>query len=596
SQSLYTNLTNGTYDFTVQTNDASQIDDGAGFESPVIVDGPGSVVAGGFYSRTWNVDYSEVGLPPGVTWFVTQYGYVFSGLTLSSPSGSDIYAPAYDGSYSFNVSSTDPKYAPSYTPNFTVDNQNVRVTVTFALYNSTATFSPVDLPSGDGWYVNISGGPSLQGTASTVLSASLPNGTYSFDAATSDPLYAPSFDPNFTVNGSAVGISVAFSIGTIMVDPLQGPVGAAVTVSGTGFSSSTTLRSLVFDAVSVTGCSTGSLSTSVSGSFSCSFQVPSGTSGSSVIATNAGGQTANGMFTVTTPTITLKPLQGPVGGAYQVKGAGFTVSSGATVAFHVVLETPNECSRGTFTGTTITTNATGGFLCSFTVPSESTGSYPVVGEDLSTTTSSSPRSFLVTVPKITLGVSQGPQGARYTVSGAGFSAASGAAVSFGGAVQTPTACSTGTFTGTTITTASGSGAFRCSFTVPSEIAGHYTVFGVDRATGTQTAARSFKVTVPTITVTPDHGLVSGADPAIATYTAIGTGFSVSSGATITFNGALQTPSSCSRGTYGGTAITTTGGGAFECTFTVPTSVAGHYPVVGTDTATGLTSTRTFSVT
>jgi hypothetical protein len=299
---------------------------------------------------------------------------------------------------------------------------------------------------------------------------------------------------------------------------------------------------------------------------------------------------------VTTPTITLKPLQGPVGGTYQVKGAGFSVSSGATIAFEGTLQTPNECSKGTFTGTTITTNATGGFLCSFTVPSESARSWPVVGDDLSTSTSSAPRDFVVTIPKITLGVSQGPEGARYTVAGAGFSAASGSAVSFGGAVQTPIACSTGTFTGATITTASGSGAFRCTFTVPSEIPGHYTILGGDRATGAQTAARSFKVTVPTFTVTPDHGLVSGADPAIATYTVIGTGFSVSSGATITFNGALQEPTSCSRGNFGGTTIATTGGGAFECTFTVPTSVAGHYPVVGTDTATGLTSDRTFTVT
>jgi hypothetical protein len=128
------------------------------------------------------------------------------------------------------------------------------------------------------------------------------------------------------------------------------------------------------------------------------------------------------------------------------------------------------------------------------------------------------------------------------------------------------------------------------FTVPSEIAGHYSVVGKDLATGTLTATRSFKVTAPTITLTPNHGAPSGS------FTVTGTGFSVSSGAIVSFNGVLQTPTTCSSGTFTGTTITTTSGGAFDCTFTVPSLSAGHYPVVGTDMATGFARTKSFTVT
>ncbi|MGC2035746.1 MAG: protease pro-enzyme activation domain-containing protein, partial [Thermoplasmata archaeon] len=309
----------------------------------------------------------------------------------------------------------------------------------------------------------------------------------------------------------------------------------------------------------------------------------------------SGSERVNGadvdrLISLVSPKLTLKSLQGPVGSPYQVKGAGFTISSGATVTFKAFLQTPNACSQGTFNGSTITTNGTGGFLCTFPVPSESAGSYRVVAEDLETFAQSPPRTFQVTVPKITLVPGQGPAGGRYIVTGAGFDPASEATVSFNGTLQTPTACSIGTFSGATITTASGSGAFRCTFTVPSETKGHYSVVGKDLATSTLTATRSFKVTVPTITLTPNHGTPSGS------FTVTGTGFSVSSSATVSFNGVLQTPISCSNGTFGGTSITTTGGGAFVCTFTVPSLSAGHYPVVGTDTATGLASTKSFSVT
>ena len=98
--------------------------------------------------------------------------------------------------------------------------------------------------------------------------------------------------------------TVTFTVTTpaITVTPGQGPVGATVTVAGTGFSVSTALASLVLDGVTIagTGCTgVSSQMADASGAFGCTFLVPSGTSGTTVTATDMGGQSATGMFTVT---------------------------------------------------------------------------------------------------------------------------------------------------------------------------------------------------------------------------------------------------------------------------------------------------------
>jgi hypothetical protein len=404
-------------------------------------------------------------------------------------------------------------------------------------------------------------------------------GNYTQDAAL--------YNVSFTETGLASGASWSVTLSPLVGDAActwppstSRPIGTGCPANAQTISSSVTATS-----------GTGITFFEAYGSFTFTVPTVSGYTGPSP---SSGSERVDGAdvgqaVIFESPKLTLKPLQGPVGAMYQVKGAGFTVSSGATVSFDGVLEMPNACSHGTFSGTTITTNTTGGILCTFTVPHEIAGHYAVVGEDLATSTLTAARTFLVTVPTITLVPGQDPVGARYTVTGVGFDPASGATVSFNGALQTPTACSIGMFSGTTITTGSGSGTFRCTFTVPSEVAGHYSVVGKDLATSTLTATRSFKVAVPTITLAPNHGPVSG------TYTVTGTGFSVSSDVSLSFNGMLQTPSSCTTGSFGGTGITTSASGGFRCVFTVPSESAGHYAVVGTDTATGLTSTRTFTV-
>jgi hypothetical protein len=379
---------------------------------------------------------------------------------------------------------------------------------------------------------------------------------------------------------------------------------------GSGSLGSVYAQSITLYPVSVSevGLSSGTLWSPTVGGISLSstlselfFYLPNGTYTYSIapisgeVATpSSGSVTVDGGLAKIKVTFTMlelipDPDQGPVGATYLVTGSGFTKSSGATVSFNGVDQAPSTCSNGKFNGTTVTTNGSGAFVCTFTVPSESAGYYSLVGTDVATSATNT-TIFTVTVPKITPSPSQDPVGATYTVSGSGFSLSTGLTISFKGVLQTPSSCSTGTFSGTTITTASGTGGFKCTFTVPSESAGSYSIVGKDKATGL-TSARTFTVTVPTIALDPDQG------PVGAKYKVTGTGFSALSGATVSFNGMDQAPSTCSNGKLNGTTVTTNGSGAFVCTFTVPSESAGSHSIVGENTMTNtLTVAKTFRVT
>jgi hypothetical protein len=433
------------------------------------------------------------------------------------------------------------------------------VSVSFAT-GYTVTFTETGLPASTRWYVNTTGQVSLTGITTT-LTQTLPSGSYTFSAATVNALYAWSSSPGFTVSGANLAVGVTFSIPAISVSPTQGPVGATVTVSGTGFTALTALSSLVFDSVSISSCSSGSLTTNGSGSFSCTFAVPSGTLGTTVTATNSGGQTATGTFTVTAAAITVTPGQGPVGASVTVAGTGFSVSTPlASLVFDGV--SISTCASGS-----LTTGGTGAFSCTFSVPSGPAGT-TVTATDSGGQTASG--AFIVTTPTITVSPSQGPVGATVTVSGTGFSESSTVGLVFDGV--TISSCTSGSLT------TSGTGAFSCTFSVPSGTSGT-TVTATD--VGGETAIATFAVTTPTIAANPSQG------PVGATVTVSGTGFSAMTTVGLVFDGV--TVSTCTSGSLG-----TDGSGDFSCTFAVPGGTSGS-AVTATDVG-GQTATATFTVT
>ncbi len=323
----------------------------------------------------------------------------------------------------------------------------------------------------------------LSGEKALVPQSEFPDGTYSVTLTITDStgLAGTATIPfTSTVTGPTIGVC-----------PAQSPVGATVTVTGTGFGATKTIMITLDGMTAPSSCTSDS-----TGAFSCSATIPSVPRGAQSMVASDGTNSAATTFTVTVPAISLSPSEGPVGGAYVVTGSGFSVSSGATVTFSAMAQTPTGGSNCAFVGTVITTDVSGNFVCMFTVPSEIPGTYAVAGTD--TATGSTATDTFTVIPTIALNPTRGPVGTTYTVTGSEFSKTNPTMVSFNGVAQAPTGGSNCAFVGTVITT-DVSGNFVCTFSVPSVNAGPYSVVGEDTTTSTLTPAQTFTVTIPVTT-------------------------------------------------------------------------------------------------
>src|SRR2546426_870701 len=182
--------------------------------------------------------------------------------------------------------------------------------------------------------------------------------------------------------------------------------------------------------------------------------------------------------TTVTQAISLNPLTGPVSTTVTVTGTNFSSNSPITAV--------------TYDGTTvitnpaiITTNSSGGFSATFGVPSPSNPRSHTVNATDSSSNSASAQ-FTVTTPAITLNPTSGPTGTTINISGNNFVANSVVTISYdnAGIATTPTAI-----------TATSTGAFTGSITVPSSSsAGGHTVKATDGSSNS--ASASFTVTIP----------------------------------------------------------------------------------------------------
>jgi hypothetical protein len=451
--------------------------------------------------------------------------------------------------------------------------QGALVTVAGTGFSVSSTLASLDF---DGVAVSSCTSGSLSTDSSGAFSCSftVPSGTTTSTVTATDANGQDAYG-SFTVTTPAIAVS-----------PGHGPVGSPVDVRGTGFSVSTAITSLVFDGVTVTTCSSGTLSANATGVFTCTFPVPSGTSGTTVRATDVGGQSAVGSFQVTTESISLSPAvaTGPVGAPFVITGTGFTASEGVRVTFGASILSPTTnpgCTDGAPSGSEVTTSAAGSFSCTFLVPSAAPGPYDVVATDLTTSTTSNSEPFEVTVPTIALSPGQGPIGGDFSVTGSGFTVSSTANFAFSSVVLTPDDCSVGSASGTSITT-NGTGDFVCTFDVPTEGPSSYPVVATDLATSTASNSVTFTVTAVSLSASPNQG------PVGTSVTISGMGFSVSTGiASFVFDGV--TVSTCASG-----SLLTGATGAFACTITVPSGTSGS-SVVATD-AGGEVATTQFAVT
>lgn len=202
---------NGTYNYTVQTSRQ-------GYPSKsgtALISGNSqtfNIVFGTSSKSSYEITFIPSGLPSGTIWYV---GLIDSNGTKTLESGSgDITFMEYNGSYTYNVSSSNKNFVPSSNIGaLNVSGKSISQTIDFSAPKFIIVFTEIGLPSTVLWFANLSGSNgtlNLQGTGN--LTGSLVNGSYTFTVASSNKGYKPSiYNGKFDMAGSKITESVTFT-------------------------------------------------------------------------------------------------------------------------------------------------------------------------------------------------------------------------------------------------------------------------------------------------------------------------------------------------------------------------------------------------
>jgi outer membrane protein assembly factor BamB len=185
SASIVFSEANGTYPYVI-ADVAGQHQTTLPYSGSIPVDGKSvTEPTMAFAPVTYLVTFTQSGLPVGATWYVNLTG----GLSHSG-SGSALSFSEPNGTFDYSVATTEKTYQ-SVGGSFTVDGAAVPEGVSFSLVTYSVTFTETGLPSGTSWTVTLGG--TSHSSATTTVSFSEPNATYSFSVP--------------AVSGSAVNVS-----------------------------------------------------------------------------------------------------------------------------------------------------------------------------------------------------------------------------------------------------------------------------------------------------------------------------------------------------------------------------------------------------
>lgn len=288
------------------------------------------------------------------------------------------------------------------------------------------------------------------------------------------------------INVTDLFTNATFTVGpAITLTPTTGPAGTVVTVTGRGYDAG--IEAVTITVHDASAPLNATIMKTADGNFTGQFIVPTHApvQNAPVVATS-GGETASASFNVTGNTaITLTPTTGAVGTVVTIEGANFTAIAGKTVTVDF----------GTILGwTTFSTNATGGFSGTFTVPSLTAASYTVTATDTNSLTNH--EHFVIAVTFLAISPVKGPTGTLATVTGYGFETSGGTAnVTIGTLRVLTNILDTALVAGTT-------------FYVPTLPVGNYTVTALD--SGLLTASTNYEVNATTTVTLNVSSAIAGA--------------------------------------------------------------------------------------
>lgn len=339
--------------------------------------------------------------------------------------------------------------------------------------------------------------------------------------------------------------------------PSAGPIGAVVTVNGTGFNAGAYY--IFFNTVNVTA---GGVAVGADGVLIATFTVPTGFSplpGYNVYPVtvqtssiyNASTIVATETFTVTTePVVSINPATEFVAKTVTVSGTGYTYNSNITIYFDALqVGSAQSNASGTFSGAVIT------------VPESTYGIHTIkatdAGGNYDTITFNTKQSM-------TINPTTGMVGGTVNVRGTGFRANREMSVTYKGIPVTTTPA--------TLTT-NTSGSFNATFIVPSGGSGASTVEVSD---GAYTASASF-----TTSITMSTNQTTG--PVGTSVTVTGKGFQPNVAVSVTWDGAAVANAP------------TDNTGSFSYQLAVPPSASGTHQI-GVNDGAGNVKSANFAVT
>ncbi len=254
----------------------------------------------------------------------------------------------------------------------------------------------------------------------------------------------------------------------LSLNPDEGPAGAEVEVTGTGFTDREEII-VEYDGDEI-DIESGDDETDRNGKFQCTIIIPESTADEHTITvTDESEVEAEAEFTVE-PKITVTPATGAPGETVTVEGTGFGERVDVTIEFDGKEVAEDETDRD------------GSFTVTFTIPAEGPGTYKIRTEDEDNNKANA--NFNIAT-EITLSKTTGNVGSEVTLSGSGF---------------TPNKTVTVTYTSepevVATTTSDDEGEFTATFTIPKSKHGEHTVTASDSAGVSSTTTFVMESTPP----------------------------------------------------------------------------------------------------
>lgn len=165
---------------------------------------------------SYNVVFSQTGLPAGTTWSVE-----LGGITQSSTGTSITFDPV-NGTYSYTISGISGYRTGSHSGTIVVSGSDVLQNIVFTQVTYSVSFHTDGLPSGMTWYVNLSNGASYSSTSS-IISFVVPNGTYSYTVNNVGDYNSTPSSGSISVAGSSpASVAINFTKAAVIPPPETG--------------------------------------------------------------------------------------------------------------------------------------------------------------------------------------------------------------------------------------------------------------------------------------------------------------------------------------------------------------------------------------